>query len=169
MEYELKLCLKTFVGVPPMVQDAKAVAVNPSDHNAVSRWRESNKAVSFWSQATQSLDVLIPHFFLSKLLNAVGQVRNAVHVSPEHPPLPDFNTLNLGKSPFRSFSQNHVVNIHINMKKLIFYANLVVLLITIQISFSEPTANTYFVDKGTILGLLEIITVKEEVKGKIFG
>lgn len=59
--------------VPPMVQDAKAVAVNPSDHNAVSRWRESNKA----------------------LLNAVGQVRNAVHVSPEHPPLPDFNTLNL--------------------------------------------------------------------------
>lgn len=36
----------TFLGVPPMVQDAKAVAVNPSDHNAVSRWRDSNKAVS---------------------------------------------------------------------------------------------------------------------------
>ncbi|XP_030749065.1 vinculin isoform X4 [Sitophilus oryzae] len=59
--------------VPPMVQDAKAVAVNPADHNAVSRWRESNKA----------------------LLNAVGQVRGAVQVNPELPPLPDINTLNL--------------------------------------------------------------------------
>lgn len=36
----------SFVAVPPMVQDAKHVAVNPADHNAVSRWRESNKAVS---------------------------------------------------------------------------------------------------------------------------
>ncbi|XP_066153980.1 vinculin isoform X4 [Euwallacea fornicatus] len=59
--------------VPPMVQDAKAVAVNPADHNAVSRWRESNKA----------------------LLNAVGQVRNAVSVSPELPPLPDINNLHI--------------------------------------------------------------------------
>ncbi|XP_076254676.1 vinculin isoform X3 [Rhynchophorus ferrugineus] len=59
--------------VAPMVQDAKAVAVNPTDHSAVSRWRESNKA----------------------LVNAVGQVRNAVQVNPELPPLPDINTLNL--------------------------------------------------------------------------
>jgi hypothetical protein len=33
-------------GVTPMVQDAKAVAVNPQDSVAVSRWRESNRAVS---------------------------------------------------------------------------------------------------------------------------
>lgn len=31
-----------------MVQDAKQVAINPADGNAVSRWRESNKAVSIW-------------------------------------------------------------------------------------------------------------------------
>ncbi|XP_066153988.1 vinculin isoform X11 [Euwallacea fornicatus] len=65
--------------VPPMVQDAKAVAVNPADHNAVSRWRESNKA----------------------LLNAVGQVRNAVSVSPELPPLPDINNLHIERAPPR--------------------------------------------------------------------
>ncbi|KAL1502099.1 hypothetical protein ABEB36_007294 [Hypothenemus hampei] len=59
--------------VPPMVQDAKAVAVNPADHSAVSRWRESNKA----------------------LLNAVGQVRNAVQVSPDLPPPPDMNNLHI--------------------------------------------------------------------------
>ena len=29
-----------------MVQDAKAVAINTNDGHAVSRWRESNKAVS---------------------------------------------------------------------------------------------------------------------------
>lgn len=40
--------LLLFLGVPAMVQDAKAVAVNPSDHNAVSRWRDSNKAVSIF-------------------------------------------------------------------------------------------------------------------------
>ncbi|XP_076254679.1 vinculin isoform X5 [Rhynchophorus ferrugineus] len=65
--------------VAPMVQDAKAVAVNPTDHSAVSRWRESNKA----------------------LVNAVGQVRNAVQVNPELPPLPDINTLNLDQAPPR--------------------------------------------------------------------
>lgn len=36
-----------FTGVPHMVQDAKQVAVNPADHHAVSKWRDSNKAVSF--------------------------------------------------------------------------------------------------------------------------
>lgn len=30
-----------------MVQDAKHVAINPADAAAVSRWRESNKAVSY--------------------------------------------------------------------------------------------------------------------------
>lgn len=32
-----------------------------------------------------------------KLLNAVGQVRKAVQVNPELPPLPDINSLNLGE------------------------------------------------------------------------
>ncbi|CAH1131837.1 unnamed protein product [Ceutorhynchus assimilis] len=67
--------------VPPMVQDAKSVAVNPADHNAVSRWRESNKA----------------------LLNAVGQVRNAVQVNPELPPLPDINNLHIEPTPNQYF------------------------------------------------------------------
>ncbi|XP_015836445.1 vinculin isoform X9 [Tribolium castaneum] len=60
--------------IPPMVQDAKSVAVNPADGAAVSRWRDSNKA----------------------LLNAVGEVRKAVQINPELPPLPDINSLNLG-------------------------------------------------------------------------
>ncbi|XP_044764026.1 vinculin isoform X3 [Coccinella septempunctata] len=59
--------------VPPMVQDAKLVAINPSDANAASRWRESNKI----------------------LLNAVGDVRKAVQINPELPPLPDMNSLHL--------------------------------------------------------------------------
>lgn len=65
--------------VPIMVQDAKAVAVNPSDNHAVSKWRDSNK----------------------NLLNAVGQVRKAVQVNPELPPLPDMNALNLDQAPPR--------------------------------------------------------------------
>ncbi|XP_060534295.1 vinculin isoform X2 [Cylas formicarius] len=67
--------------VPPMVQDAKAVAVKPADGLAVSRWRESNK----------------------HLLNAVGHVRNAVQVNPELPPLPDMNDLHLEATPNRYF------------------------------------------------------------------
>ncbi|XP_019871844.2 vinculin isoform X3 [Aethina tumida] len=63
--------------VPPMVKDAKAVAVNPADQPAVSKWRESNKA----------------------LLNAVGQVRKAVTVNPDLPPLPDLNNLHLESVP----------------------------------------------------------------------
>uniref|UniRef100_A0A0A9VYZ0 Vinculin n=1 Tax=Lygus hesperus TaxID=30085 RepID=A0A0A9VYZ0_LYGHE len=47
--------------VTRMVQDAKAVAVNPLDHAAVSRWRESNKA----------------------LLSSVGEVRRALTITPE--------------------------------------------------------------------------------------
>ncbi|XP_057657263.1 vinculin isoform X5 [Diorhabda carinulata] len=67
--------------VPPMVQDAKLVAVNPADSNAASKWRDSNKA----------------------LLNAVGQVRQAVQVNPDLPPLPDINSLNLETTPNRYF------------------------------------------------------------------
>jgi hypothetical protein len=40
----------TLINIPdvtPMVQDAKAVAMNTQDTVAVSRWRESNRAVSF--------------------------------------------------------------------------------------------------------------------------
>ncbi|KYB26979.1 Vinculin-like Protein [Tribolium castaneum] len=65
--------------IPPMVQDAKSVAVNPADGAAVSRWRDSNKA----------------------LLNAVGEVRKAVQINPELPPLPDINSLNLDMAPPR--------------------------------------------------------------------
>ncbi|XP_044764027.1 vinculin isoform X4 [Coccinella septempunctata] len=65
--------------VPPMVQDAKLVAINPSDANAASRWRESNKI----------------------LLNAVGDVRKAVQINPELPPLPDMNSLHLDEAPPR--------------------------------------------------------------------
>lgn len=33
------------IGVAPMVQDAKSVAMNINDSTAVSHWRESNRAV----------------------------------------------------------------------------------------------------------------------------
>lgn len=33
------------IGVAPMVQDAKLVAMNIHDNNAISRWRENNRAV----------------------------------------------------------------------------------------------------------------------------
>ncbi|XP_068902356.1 vinculin isoform X2 [Tenebrio molitor] len=71
--------------VPPMVQDAKSVAVDPTDATAVSRWRESNKA----------------------LLNAVGDVRTAVQINPELPPLPDVNNLNLVGEPLRNTPTPH--------------------------------------------------------------
>ncbi|XP_072393720.1 vinculin [Diabrotica undecimpunctata] len=67
--------------VPPMVQDAKLVAVNPNDSFASSRWRDSNKT----------------------LLNAVGEVRQAVQINPDLPPLPDINSLNLETTPNRYF------------------------------------------------------------------
>lgn len=40
-------------GVAPMVQDAKAVAINTNDGPAVSRWRESNRAVSLTIENTR--------------------------------------------------------------------------------------------------------------------
>lgn len=90
-------------------------------------------------------------------------MKEAVHVSPEHPPLPDFNTLNLGKFPFVlrdiSCKLRDIVDICINTLDN-FYANLLKTLMKIQMSFSEPTANTYFVDKGTFLGLLDTVMTK---------
>ncbi|GFG30612.1 hypothetical protein Cfor_05176 [Coptotermes formosanus] len=63
--------------VTPMVQDAKAVAINTQDAVAVSRWRDSNRA----------------------LLTAVGEVRHAVTVTPDLPPPPDMTDLHInGKS-----------------------------------------------------------------------
>ncbi|XP_054274605.1 vinculin-like isoform X6 [Macrosteles quadrilineatus] len=54
-----------------MVQDAKAVAMNTHNSAAVSKWRESNRA----------------------LLNSVGQVRRAVTV------MPDINNLHINEEP----------------------------------------------------------------------
>ncbi|XP_066959696.1 vinculin isoform X5 [Macrobrachium rosenbergii] len=68
--------------VTPMVQDAKNVAMNPDDHHAISRWRQSNQA----------------------LLAAVGEVRRAVMVYPEEepmiPPPPDMSALRLNAFPY---------------------------------------------------------------------
>ncbi|XP_031788160.1 vinculin isoform X9 [Nasonia vitripennis] len=71
--------------VAPMVQDAKAVAINTNDGPAVSRWRDSNRA----------------------LLAGVGQVRKAITVEPEGvspvpPPPPSLSQLRIhdgGDSP----------------------------------------------------------------------
>ncbi|XP_017781343.1 PREDICTED: vinculin isoform X4 [Nicrophorus vespilloides] len=57
--------------IPPMVQNAKYVAMNPADPAAASHWRETNK----------------------ELLKSVGLVRQAIQ--PELPPLPDMNSLNI--------------------------------------------------------------------------
>ncbi|XP_076394841.1 vinculin isoform X11 [Megachile rotundata] len=59
--------------VAPMVQDAKLVAININDSNAVSRWRESNRA----------------------LLANVGQVRKAIIVQPDLIPPPEVSQLHL--------------------------------------------------------------------------
>ncbi|XP_021932459.1 vinculin isoform X6 [Zootermopsis nevadensis] len=61
--------------VTPMVQDAKAVAVNTQDSVAVSRWRESNRA----------------------LLTAVGEVRHAVTITPDLPSPPDVSNLHINE------------------------------------------------------------------------
>ncbi|XP_067124488.1 vinculin-like isoform X4 [Centruroides vittatus] len=66
--------------VTPLVHDAKAVALNMMDQVAISRWRQSNKAV----------------------ITAVGQVRYAVMTTPEEqppaiPPPPDMSSLYINK------------------------------------------------------------------------
>jgi vinculin len=87
--------------VPPMVQDAKSVAVDPTDATAVSRWRESNKA----------------------LLNAVGDVRTAVQINPELPPLPDVNNLNLEPAPNSYFIDKGIGFGHDNYHYYYYYHN----------------------------------------------
>ncbi|KAK9297673.1 hypothetical protein QLX08_008720 [Tetragonisca angustula] len=59
--------------VAPMVQDAKLVAININDSNAVSRWRESNRT----------------------LLSNVGQVRKAIVIQPDLIPPPEISQLHL--------------------------------------------------------------------------
>ncbi|XP_078053010.1 vinculin isoform X8 [Augochlora pura] len=59
--------------VAPMVQDAKLVAININDSNAISHWRESNRA----------------------LLANVGHVRKAIAVQPDVIPPPDVSQLHL--------------------------------------------------------------------------
>ncbi|KAJ8682712.1 hypothetical protein QAD02_018504 [Eretmocerus hayati] len=64
--------------VAPMVQDAKSVALNPNDPTAVSRWRDSNRA----------------------LLAGVGQVRKAIGIEPEvsspiPPPPPSLSSMRI--------------------------------------------------------------------------
>ncbi|KAL3196937.1 hypothetical protein MRX96_015016 [Rhipicephalus microplus] len=63
--------------VTPMIQNAKQVATRISDPVAQSRWRESNKA----------------------LINAVGQVRQAVTVTPEEELLPHLMGLQANAKP----------------------------------------------------------------------
>ncbi|KAK0173252.1 hypothetical protein PV328_006478 [Microctonus aethiopoides] len=58
--------------VAPMVIDAKAVAMNITDGPAISRWKESNRA----------------------LLNSVGQISNALH--PDQRTSPDLSQLRIG-------------------------------------------------------------------------
>lgn len=49
-----------------MVQDAKLVAININDSNAVSRWRESNRAVS--GSVAYHLIINVASFYLIRLL-----------------------------------------------------------------------------------------------------
>uniref|UniRef100_V9IFU3 Vinculin n=1 Tax=Apis cerana TaxID=7461 RepID=V9IFU3_APICE len=59
--------------VAPMVQDAKLVAININDNNAVSHWRESNRT----------------------LLSNVGQVRKAIVLQPDVISPPEVSQLHL--------------------------------------------------------------------------
>ncbi|XP_024870161.1 vinculin isoform X4 [Temnothorax curvispinosus] len=76
--------------VAPMVQDAKLVAMNIHDNNAVSRWRENNRA----------------------LLANVGQVRKAIVVQPDLVPL-EMSQLHINDDQFpirHTYSKNKVEN-----------------------------------------------------------
>ncbi|XP_024870170.1 vinculin isoform X5 [Temnothorax curvispinosus] len=75
--------------VAPMVQDAKLVAMNIHDNNAVSRWRENNRA----------------------LLANVGQVRKAIVVQPDLVPL-EMSQLHINDDQFpirHTYSKNKEV------------------------------------------------------------
>lgn len=61
--------------VTRMVQDAKAVAINPLDHAAVSRWRESNRA----------------------LMTSVGEVKHALTHD-----IPDMNNLHISEPVYQT-------------------------------------------------------------------
>ncbi|MCL4119797.1 UNVERIFIED_CONTAM: hypothetical protein GTU68_060366, partial [Idotea baltica] len=61
------------MAVTPMVQSAKNVAVAPEDMRAVTKWRQANQA----------------------LLQAVGEVKEAVMVYPDEPLISDLNRLGL--------------------------------------------------------------------------
>lgn len=61
--------------VTRMVQDAKAVAINPLDHAAVSRWRESNRA----------------------LMTSVGEVKHALTHD-----IPDMNDLHISEPVYQT-------------------------------------------------------------------
>ncbi|XP_059491321.1 vinculin isoform X2 [Neocloeon triangulifer] len=80
--------------VAPLVMSAKSVAMNPDDHNSISRWREANKA----------------------LLKSVGEVRQAVTVTPEVPPPPDMSALSLhvAAPQKRDAGHNNLFNVDLN-------------------------------------------------------
>ncbi|XP_076240790.1 vinculin isoform X8 [Calliopsis andreniformis] len=74
--------------VAPMVQDAKLVAININDGTAVSRWRESNRA----------------------LLSNVGQVRKAIVVQPDVIPPPEISQLHLNDEQLPTRQYNYFTN-----------------------------------------------------------
>ncbi|KFD70019.1 hypothetical protein M514_08978 [Trichuris suis] len=72
--------------IPPMVTDAKQVALNPRDQGAVNRWRDSNGKVMEFPSSFYVIR------FSLQLLDAVGNVRRALE-PPTH--LPDMRNLDL--------------------------------------------------------------------------
>ncbi|KAK9297672.1 hypothetical protein QLX08_008720 [Tetragonisca angustula] len=74
--------------VAPMVQDAKLVAININDSNAVSRWRESNRT----------------------LLSNVGQVRKAIVIQPDLIPPPEISQLHLNEKQLPSRQYNYFID-----------------------------------------------------------
>ncbi|CAH1389701.1 unnamed protein product [Nezara viridula] len=71
--------------VTRMVQDAKAVAINPLDHAAVSRWRESNRA----------------------LMTSVGEVKHALTHD-----IPDMNDLHISGCFIDVSEEKNVCGVH---------------------------------------------------------
>ncbi|KAL7631392.1 UNVERIFIED_CONTAM: hypothetical protein RMT77_018306 [Armadillidium vulgare] len=71
--------------VTPMVQSAKDVAMSPNDQRAVSRWRQANQA----------------------LLQAVGEVKEAVMVYPDETVMSDMNRLTLNGKYLNFFPSSY--------------------------------------------------------------